>query len=520
MKIIILSSSEPYATELSRACLLLGHTVVANYISIEDVKKNIQSLEYDYLLASDILYQNEPLEALVQYMASINAIQKLKVVLKNPGVHEMMLAQHQIAPLYETTPPNTVISILAQEFNVNVQFAQQPQQPQQPVNNFTQQTPINSFVQQEPQNNNLNNGFVQQSTPVVNTNDNGQLDSLYNLQSSSGPKVVEETPSKFGKKNNTNFINFKNKFIVINSPKGGVGKTTLAIELATLIANRAKGMDLNPASKLSSSNEFRTCLIDLNPSFDTMASTLNCVHNTKDYPTILNWVNRIEEKIYAAMTNEEKQMFEESRESFDLSPFCNNKIVKFTWEEIKGLTVYNEQTGLYIIPAVALPTDVNKVLPDYISLIIENVKKYFDITIADTSNNLTYFTVEAFHQADEVLIVSVPTISTSTVVNRLMDACKKIDVDTSKFNLVINHPNRADSDLEAEKIASVLKINLVAELPYDENLSKSLEKGNPFSINNPKSKYTQATTKLAHQIIPLWTMKKQIIKSKKFSFFN
>ena len=163
--------------------------------------------------------------------------------------------------------------------------------------------------------------------------------------------------------------------------------------------------------------------------------------------------------------------------------------------------------------------DVNKVLPDYISIIIETIRKYFDISIADTSNNLTYFTVEAFHQADEVILVSSPTISTSTVVNRLIDACKKIDVDTSKFNLVINHPNRADSDLEAEKIASVLKINLVAELPYDENLGKILEKGTPFSINTPKSKYSQAVTKLAHQIIPLWTMKKQKIKSKKFFNF-
>ena len=50
MKIIILSSSEPYATELSRAALLLGHTIVATYISIDDVKKNIKNIEYDYLI--------------------------------------------------------------------------------------------------------------------------------------------------------------------------------------------------------------------------------------------------------------------------------------------------------------------------------------------------------------------------------------------------------------------------------------------------------------------------------------
>ena len=547
MKIIILSSSEPYATELSRAALLLGHTIVATYISIDDVKKNIKNIEYDYLISSDSLYQNEQLDTLIQFINSIGDIKKLKFILKNPGIHEALLAQYQIMPLYETTPPNTVISILAQEYAINSQFAQQSQyneqnlQPTYHVPTMNQNTFVHvasASTQQNDPSPTINNSQiypqgetflgtppVQANTPnsptgtSINTSyNNDQPDTINSNEQIKNMK--EESKSILGsRKNNTNFINFKNKFIVVNSPKGGVGKTTLAIELASLISNRAKGMDLNPASKFTSSKEFRTCLIDLNPSFDTMASTLKCVHETKDYPTILNWVNRIEEKIYTSMTNEEKQAFNENRDLFDISPFCNNKIIKFTWDEVKSLTVYDAQTGLYIIPAVALPMDVNKVLPDYISIIIETIRKHFDISIADTSNNLTYFTVEAFHQADEVILVSSPTISTSTVVNRLIDACKKIDVDTSKFNLVINHPNRADSDLEAEKIASVLKINLVAELPYDENLGKILEKGTPFSINTPKSKYSQAVTKLAHQIIPLWTMKKQKIKSKKFFNF-
>ena len=124
MKIIILSSSEPYATELSRAALLLGHTIVATYISIDDVKKNIKNIEYDYLISSDTLYQNEQLETLIQFINSIGDIKKLKFILKNPGIHEALLAQYQIMPLYETTPPNTVISILAQEYAINSQFAQ------------------------------------------------------------------------------------------------------------------------------------------------------------------------------------------------------------------------------------------------------------------------------------------------------------------------------------------------------------------------------------------------------------
>ena len=293
MKIIILSSSEPYATELSRAALLLGHTIVATYISIDDVKKNIKNIEYDYLISSDSLYQNEQLDTLIQFINSIGDIKKLKFILKNPGIHEALLAQYQIMPLYETTPPNTVISILAQEYAINSQFTQQSQyneqnlQPTYHVPTMNQNTFVHvasASTQQNDPSPTINNSQiypqgetflgtppVQANTPnsptgtSINTSyNNDQPDTINSNEQIKNTK--EESKSILGsRKNNTNFINFKNKFIVVNSPKGGVGKTTLAIELASLISNRAKGMDLNPASKFTSSKEFRTCLIDLNP---------------------------------------------------------------------------------------------------------------------------------------------------------------------------------------------------------------------------------------------------------------
>lgn len=40
-------------------------------------------------------------------------------------------------------------------------------------------------------------------------------------------------------------------------------------------------------------------------------------------------------------------------------------------------------------------------------------------------------------------------------------------------------------------------------------MGASLEKGTPYSVNNPKNKYSQSVTKLAHQIIPLWNVGKR-----------
>lgn len=536
MKVILVASNSVYMTELERSFTLDGHTVVAKFISSEDIIKNIQSLDYDYVIISQDLLNNEPLNQAVDAMKNANASNKTIAILKQQGMYENYLASNGVQYFYENMAPTMLVQNIVQKYNFEVQYGQNQyqnyQQPQQPTTpnmspndnlGYQPYQPAQQPQQFPPyspgqapnfptgngyQNINTNNSYEQSignSLPPQNQGFNGIPNYSSPLHQEQKPTPPPQRESVFS--GNRNVVNLKNTFVVVNSPKGGVGKTSLAIELATIIANRAKGMDLNPASKLDYAKEIKVCLLDLNPSFDTMASTLTCVRNVPNYPTVLNWVDKIEQKIYAAMSDDERIAYDENKDDFDLSPYCNTKTVRFTWSEIQNLTIRDSTTGLYIIPAVPLPTDVEKVLPDYISIIIETVKEYFDVTITDTSNNLTYFTVEALMQADEVLLVSVPTISTSTVLKRVLDTCQKqLQIDIAKFGLVVNYPNRATSELDGDAVASALNIPLIVTIPYEEAMGASLEKGTPYSINNPKNKYSQAVTKLAHQIIPLWNV--------------
>ena len=547
MKVILVASNSIYMTELERSFTLDGHTVVAKFISSEDIIKNIQSLDYDYVIISQDLLNNEPLNQSIEAMKNANVLNKAIVVLKQQGIHENYLISNGVQYFYENMSPSVLVQNIVQKYNFEIQFGQgqttpnvgyqqsqqstpnpsndalgyQPYQPQQPPHQFPPYQPNQNSTYPTGNDSSVNtNRSYEPGENSIQPNQNFGIPNYTTQMQSQEQKPIPKKESVFN--NNRNVVNLKNTFVVVNSPKGGVGKTSLAIELATTIANRAKDMDLNPASKLDYAKEIKVCLLDLNPSFDTMASTLTCVRNVPNYPTVLNWVDKIEQKIYAAMSDDERMAYDENKDDFDLTPYCNTKTVRFTWAEIQTLTIKDEATGLYIIPAVPLPTDVEKVLPDYISIIIETVKENFDVTITDTSNNLTYFTVEALLQADEVLLVSVPTIATSTVLKRVLDTCQKqLQIDIEKFGLVVNYPNRSTSELDGEAVASALNIPLISTIPYEEAMGISLEKGSPYSINNPKNKYSQSVTKLAHQIIPLWNVgRRKPIKSSKRSFFN
>lgn len=555
MQVVLVSNSTPYFSELERSIALAGASVTAKYLSSVDLEKNISQLQFDFILISDVLFNNETLDKIITVIGNSGFINKCKVILHNQNIYEQYLNGLGIQFFYETMAPSMIIQYLLPLANYN-QFNQQMHFPQNNPSAVTQQNYAYNPQSESP---NVQSQFGQFANIHSSPNQNGILtagDSSSHFsenpvqfaknashqsqpqpqqpkfgfpQHQEKPEIKKETSGPVPQTSQNykrDSFGFKNHMmIVVNSPKGGVGKTSIAIELATLIANRAKSIDLNPVSKLSSTKDIKVCLLDLNPSFDTMASTLSCVRDKKDYPTILSWVNLIEKKIYAILTDEEKEELEENKESMDISQYCSSKNIHFTWAEIEQIVVRDENTGLYIIPAVPLPTDVDYVAPDYISFIIDVVKDYFDVVITDTSNNLTYFTVEAFHKADEVLFVSTPSIATTTVLKRVLDACEqRLQIDTSKFSLVINNPNRQDIDLDPAAIANSLNLNLVACLPYEENVGKSLERGNPFSVNNPKSKFTAEATKLAHQIIPLWNVgrrqKVSTSSGSKFSFFH
>lgn len=321
------------------------------------------------------------------------------------------------------------------------------------------------------------------------------------------------------------FNTFKNTMIVINSPKGGVGKSTLAVELATELGARAKVTSLNPSSQLSHGSEMKVALVDLNPSFDTIASSLNCIRSrTGDYPTVLTWAKSINKKIYSSLSDEEKAQVDEG--TTRISDFADDFDLRFSEEEAKSLMVYDDILNVYILPAVSLATDVRYVPPEYLRIILDTIKKHFEIAIVDTANNISSFTLESFYAADDVLLIVNPTMQTTAVVKKTLDVCEKAySVDTSKFNLVFNYAYgpKNESTVAEENVSNAIEVPSVASIPYDPAVTASHMKGIPYAVNNQKTRYAEAVVRLAQQIAPLWKVKPGKGASggkKKFSLFK
>ena len=280
--------------------------------------------------------------------------------------------------------------------------------------------------------------------------------------------------------------------IVMASPKGGTGKSTLSMEIAYLLARNKKR---------------RICLLDLNPSFDTLSATIECVRRQNNYQTVYNFIDELNSRCYNLMTSDERHELVESEEQ-DFFPYFDKYHVELSKEDIQQLLIHDPKTGdktrrdsgLWILPAIALPFDVEYIQQRYVTKIIEILKTFFDFIVIDTADNLAYITVEGYKEADRVYLVTSHSVASAAVIAKLTSNLEQIDMDSEDFRLIVNSPNGNFFEKNPKAISKALHIQMSAKLPFDQNIQKSHAKGRPFSVYNPKSKFSKAIEPVIREI--------------------
>lgn len=473
LKVLIISNNIAYNNELKRSAMISDVDILAICFSQDDVRKRLNSgMRPDVIIASDVLFPGSSVEGLVSDLQQFQMLDRTYFILRSAAKSDFLIAHNIQYALEVNCTPQELLDMVKNPI----------------IASGTSYEDLDERIVEDTQTKNMANILA--------------AETANKKKASMG--IEEDMPRETVLTNRGAVGAFKSIMVAINSPKGGVGKTAISIELAFLLAARAKEVDFNPSSKLQYAKKVSVCLVDMNPSLDTMAATLKCVRNTPTYPTVSDWVTKIEEKIFNNMSEEEKQLLMED-ENHDFGPFINEAAIRFTREEIESLLVHDEQTGLYILPSIALPFDVEYVKPQYIRIILTQIRAMFDISIVDTGNNISFFTVESMRQANEVFLVSTPTSGSSVVLGKLIKNLNRLNVDRSKFSLVLNYPNGDKSELDADTITNVLKLTLLQELPFDENMKMAHEEGIPYSIYHKKTPFAREATKLAQQIYPLWS---------------
>ncbi|NLO24939.1 MAG: response regulator/pilus assembly protein [Clostridiales bacterium] len=238
-------------------------------------------------------------------------------------------------------------------------------------------------------------------------------------------------------------LSSKPKAIAVYSPKGGIGTTTIAVNLAVMM-HQLTGK--------------RVALVDL----DLQSSDIGVMLDLKLNKTISDIVQNI----------------------------------GYLDQDLLSEYMYKHSSGIEVLLAPPEPQYAELVTPDYTERILKLLKQQYDFIVMDTPCILDTFNVGIMNISDEVLMVLALDLTTVRRVKKVMDLIKELGV-SNNFRYVLNRSSD-EIGLNRREVEKHLGITIDNHISSNGKVTvNALNKGVPFVINSPTSKISDEIKKLA-----------------------
>jgi len=233
------------------------------------------------------------------------------------------------------------------------------------------------------------------------------------------------------------------KIIVITSGKGGVGKTTTAINL---------GAALNYFGE-------NVLIIDANLSTPNIGLHLN----SPEVPVDLN------------------QVLSGKSDPFE--------------------AVYEHESGIKVMPSSLSMKELKKIKPEKLKNFAKEFKKLSDIIILDCAAGLGKEATSAIQAADEIILVSNPEMPAIT------DALKTIklaqELGKPVRGVIMTRVTKDGIELDAETVKEMLEIEVLGMVPEHKDIKRSQREKDAVVHTHPKSTPARAYKEIAARLLDI-----------------
>lgn len=225
------------------------------------------------------------------------------------------------------------------------------------------------------------------------------------------------------------------RLIAVYSPKGGVGTTTIATNIAVTAAHKRPD---------------RVVLIDFALQFGGVATHLNL------------------------------------RPRQSLSDMVRDEAALREPELLRGYAARHD-SGLHILAAPAAPEAAESVHPTHIERILSTALQAYDLVVVDAGSNLDERVMTVLEAADTVILPVYAEIAALKAMHALMEYLNETGSIGLKSMFVLNNPF-AREILKLRDVESALGSKVAFELPYDPFLYlKAVNEGIPIVIGAARS---------------------------------
>lgn len=237
------------------------------------------------------------------------------------------------------------------------------------------------------------------------------------------------------------------KIVLVYSPKGGTGCTTIAVNLALALHNE----------------DTRVVLVDANLQFGDVAVFVN----EQGKNTILDIAPRVDE----------------------LEP-----------DVIEEILIKHEPSGLRILAAPQRPEMAERISAEQFVKVLQYLRRMFAYVVIDTSPILTDLILSAIDSSDVIVLVAtqeIPAIKNSRL---FLDLLQTMGIGKQRILFVMNRFDKRIA-ITPDRVGENLKQEVAAVIPMDEKVViPSVNRGVPFMLDNKAQPVARGIFALAESV--------------------
>ncbi len=237
------------------------------------------------------------------------------------------------------------------------------------------------------------------------------------------------------------------KVIVVFSPKGGAGCTTLAVNL---------GIALH-------TEENKVCLVDGSMQFGDMAVMLN--EQVKN--NVLDLASRVDE---------------------------------LDREVVEEVMIKHAATGIHLLPAPNKPEQADNVKADQFSKLLNFLRQIYAYVIVDTSSYLTEVVLNAMDISDIIILITTQEIPSVKNCNLFLTLADALGIKRDRILFTMNRYDKRIM-ITPERVGESLRQPILCTIPLEERIvTMSVNRGVPFIIENKSQPIGKAILSLSDQV--------------------
>lgn len=233
------------------------------------------------------------------------------------------------------------------------------------------------------------------------------------------------------------------RVITVFSPKGGVGKTTMAVNLALALADGGAR---------------RVCIVDLDLAFGDVAITLQL------FPT---------HSIEHAVGGEDHMDF----------------------ALVEPLLTRHAESVM-VLAAPSLPDARDRITPLLISKLLATLRRHFDYIVVDTAPAFDEQTLTALDETDECVVVATLDVPTLKNVKVALETMDMLNVAEDHRHLLLNRADDAVG-IGPDKVEAILGMPVASAVASSIDVAAATNAGSPIMLSSPDAPASRSIRALA-----------------------